>query len=228
MGAAENTCAATDLVLAVIAFIAALRLHQIDTEKTEEKRNWVRFFLLLGAACFGGFIIHAYIPHGTLRNILWVFLFAALFEIGRRILVIAMGERFGLSRPTRLEKHLIIFAEVGLYLPAAIIPFVNGSNTIIYYIVFASVIAVLSVTMFTIEAFKGNSAAQSFLGSLLFAVPAILFQYTKRGNFHLIWDFDHNGASHLCLIGSIVMIYLGAKIALLNEYGNLELSESYK
>lgn len=210
----ELTTAITDLLVAVLCLASVVIICLLDTEKKRHKKIWVRMFVCLTVACSLGYVFHRFTWGDIGHGILWTFLYPAMFEATHCTLLLGLDIRYGDARPTRWENRILWIAEGLLCLFAVLLRYQIGRNSLILFIVFATVIAALSILQYG-RALKQRSVEAWFMFFSLIAVaPAIAVQYRKTAFIHLIWDFDHNGISHLFLILAIGLAACGAILEL--------------
>lgn len=211
----ELTTSVTDLLIAVLALASALILSRRKTDKTRLRREWAAFFLFLGIASLMGALNHGLLPQGGMaRRIFWIFLYAALFAATGSFAVPVTDSASEGEHPTKRETAVLYIAEAVMYVPTALLEWLRGFDMLFLFLIFGAFIGVVVVILVIKLLRDGNVLGRYLLAAAIAAVLALLVEFTKIGSFHLIWDFNHDGLTHLILMVSIVFIYFGASKSL--------------
>lgn len=208
---AAMTTAITDLLTAFMILPILLVVHKIPCLDQALKRLWFTFFLSIGAGSFLGFLAHVFTWSARSYSMLWIFLYAVLFQILYIFLRLSIHAAFGADRPFRREKKWIgVFVALAYLLTAVLV--IVGINPIRFFVIYCIVMALPGLYLFIKMAVQQKDrAARIFLFSFLPQLPGVVFQLLRRGEFTLIWIFDYNSIYHLCLMASVVFFYFSAR-----------------
>jgi hypothetical protein len=199
----EQTTAATDVLLSILAFIISLRVFQsgksIDLNKT---RIWIWVFGLVTLASAIGAIAHG-LKMSSLTNFeLWLPL---KLSLGVAIGLFAAGALYDF-RNFRLPEAfmplllvcVIIFFVITVLLPVAFI----------VLIIYDAIVMLFAFAVYTILAFRRTFKGAGLMAAGVFVtIAAAVIQPVKAISITLIWKLDHNGISHIVqMIGMIILL----------------------
>ena len=209
----NTTCALTDLgagliLLPMIAVIACRK-----AEKHNEKRLWLLFFASLAASCLLGFVAHYYCT-GILFRILWVPLYATMFESVASFLLLALYRLRG-TMPRRIVVVGVHVAALLAYLPIMILDTVFDRDMIRVFVIVAAVFGLTGFGIMIRCAVRKGSAAERVVVSAIFPLlAAVYFQIRRECFVRIIWAFDCNGIAHLLIILALCLLFAGSLVAL--------------
>lgn len=209
-----------DLLTVLIILPLSLYLRK-DSKSSPIKKLWYLFFLLLGIADFLGFIIHAFNISELLFDIIWVVLYPIAFLICLVFLCIALNMTKKDYADNIFLKRLLIIVTSILSIASTIVGFFTVDEIRIF-VLYAGIVGFISLFIVLISGIKNKYKSTLILFTII--IPQLFgfyFQITKTGTFHFILDFDHDGIYHLCLLLSIVIIFVSALISI-NELENKE------
>ncbi len=199
----EQTTAATDVVMAILAFIVTLKVYQSGKHKDIKKtRIWVWAFGLLTFASATGAVAHGFQMSELTNFILWQPLNLAL---GVAIGLFAAGVVYDyrhFSLPKTLIPILLVFAII-FYTITVLIP-----NAFIVFIVYEAIAMIFAFVVYTLLASRKQLAGAWFMaGGILVTIIAAAIQAIESIKVTFIWEFDHNGIFHIVqMIGLILLL----------------------
>jgi hypothetical protein len=200
----EQTTAATDAVLAVMALLLALYLRRIGRSRPFKTGLWVGAFLLLTLSAALGAVVHGIALSEGLRAFLWHPLYLSLGLLVALFLVAAIYDVRDEAAARRLLPFMLI---VGL-LFFGITLLIPGSFLV--FIVYEAVAMLLAFMGYLWIAVRGRlRGAWLMAAGILVTMIAAGVQAGESVSFTLVWAFDHNGAFHLIQMPGIVLIALG-------------------
>ena len=209
----NTTCALTDLGagLILLPMIAVIACRKV--ERRDEKRLWLLFFAMLAASCLLGFVAHYYCT-GILFRILWVPLYAMMFESVASFFLLALYRLRG-----RMPRRVIVIGLHAIvllaYLPIMILDTVFDRDMIRVFVIVAAVLGLTAFAIMIRCALRKGSVAECIVVSALFPLlAAVYFQIRRAGFVRIIWAFDCNGISHLFIILALCLLFAGSLVAL--------------
>lgn len=202
-----------DLLTVLVIIPLVMNLGK-DYKSSPIKKLWFIFFILLGAGDFLGFIIHALNISELVVDIIWIVLYPIAFLICDVFLCIALNITNKDLADNKHLKYIILSITFILNVWATI----NGFFTvkeIRIFVVYAGIVGFTSLVIVLISGIKNRYKSTLILFTIMFPqLFGFYFQITKTGSFHLILDFDYDGIYHLCLLFSIIIIYISALISI--------------
>lgn len=201
----EQTTAATDLVLAILASVIAYGTYKLGKPVQAQKtRIWVAVFVLLAIAAFFGAIAHGFIMSAETNYILWQPLNLAL---GLGVSLFAAGALFDLrggSLPKAIIPGLltlgIIFYFITVFIPGSFLVFIIYEAVVMLFALIAYIVLAVQRKL------KG---AWWMVMGILITIIAAGIQASEAVNVHIIWEFDHNGIFHIVQMAGVLVIFLG-------------------
>jgi hypothetical protein len=199
----EQTTAATDALLAILAFIITIKIYQsgkgVDLKKT---RIWICVLGLLTFASVIGAFAHGFQMSRLTNLVLWQPLNLSL---GLAVGLFAVG---------------VVYDFRNLTLPKAMIPVVLVCAIIFYTItvIFPNALAVFIICeailmLFTFVAYTILASRKTIKGAglmaagILVTIIAAVIQAIKGIKVTFIREFDHNGIFHIVqMIGLIILL----------------------
>lgn len=211
---AAMTTAVTDLITGIAALFLTIKLQRSRSKLHIHKKYWVDLFALLCGASILGFIAHAFLWAKTVYNIIWIFLYALLFETAIVFFALSICTFFGeskLSKKFTASIHAISFV---IYAVTSVLPFF-GKNGIRIFVVYAVLLALPGFALFALNALKNHhKGSMIFMLAFIPQIIGAVYQLMRRGEFRLIFIFDYNSIYHICLFVSIFIFYFAAKSSL--------------
>ncbi len=196
----EQTTAATDFVLALLAAGCALQMHRLKETSPWKASLWVWTFSLVATASLLGTVVHGFQISQSLNRLLWQPLYLSLGLAVGLFMVGAIHDGRG-QRSARRALPLMVLAGVVFFTITRIFP---GSFAV--FLVYEAVALFYALSVYGSMALgRRLPGAEWMAAGVLLMIVAAVVQATKSLHFQLIWPFDHNGVFHL-----IQMAGLGA------------------
>jgi len=199
----EQTTAATDVLLAILAFIVAIKVYRtgraVDLKKT---RIWVWAFGLLSFAAAVGAVAHGFQMSKLTNFILWQPLNLALGVAIGLFVAGVVYDFMNFTIPRTLIPALLVVATV-FYTITVMIP-----DAFIVFIIYEAIAMLFSFVIYTLLASrkKVNGAGLMAMGILVTIIAAGI-QAVEAVKITLIWEFDHNGIFHIVqMIGILILL----------------------
>jgi hypothetical protein len=202
----EQTTAATDALLAILAFIVTIKVNQsgkgIDLIKT---RIWTWVFGLLTFASADGAIAHGFQMSKLTKSVLWQPLNLSLVLT---ICLFAAGVIYDLKK-FRLPKALIPVLLVCAIIFFAITVILPDALTTIFIKVeaIAMVFAFVAYTILALR--KTIKGAGLMAAGILITIIAAVIQAIHTIKVMVIWEFDHNGIFHIVQMMGVIFLFQG-------------------
>ena len=199
----EQTTAATDVVMAIIALLVTIKVYQygkdIDRKKT---MIWVWAFGLLTFASAVGSVAHGFQMSKLTNFILWQPLNLAL---GIAIGLFAAGVVYdykNFSLPKTLIPILLVGA-IAFFTVTVILP-----NAFIVFIIYEAIAMIYALVVYTILASRGKVKGAGLMATgILVTIIAAAIQAIESIKVTFIWVFDHNGIFHIVqMIGLLILL----------------------
>lgn len=205
----ELTTAATDLILAVLAFGAVIYLLRLRSADSWKANLWAATFAMLSFASGLGAVAHGFDMTPATNRLLWQPLNLAL---GLTIALFVVGALYDRSGQRTAKRALPIMIGVGVAF-FAVTQIASGSFLIfVIYEAIAMLIALTIYLQLTMQRKLGGAAFMT-AGVLLTLIAAAL-QASKAVTFTMVWQFDHNGVFHLAQMVGVLMLVAGLRRAL--------------
>lgn len=211
----EQTTAATDLLLALVAGACLLYLARLGHARDPFKTAiWCAAFALLTLAAALGAVAHGFKMSSQLNRLLWQPLNLAL---GLAIAMFVVGVVYDRWGQTAARRALPIMIAVGLlfFLVTVWIP---GSFRV--FILYEALAMLFSLIVYLLIAVQGGlpSAWWMAAGVLITIVAAVIQALgAVRVTLACGWEFDHNGVFHLVQVLGVLALTIGLRGALLAE-----------
>jgi hypothetical protein len=201
----EQTTAATDVLVSIIAAVFAVVLAVIGEKSDKTKgRIWSATLSLLAVASGLGAIAHGLQMSESTNEIIWMPLNLALGLTVALFVVGAVYDLRGFSIPRALTPIMLavgaVFFGVTLIMPGSFIIFV------IYE---AAAMLFALVTYISLAARRTLRGAWMMTVGVFTSIIAAAVQASGTVHFTLIWEFDSNGAFHLIQIAGLVFLVAG-------------------
>ena len=199
----EQTTAATDALLAILAFIITIKIYQsgkgVDLKKT---RIWICVFGLLTFASVIGAFAHGFQMSKLTNFLLW------------QPLNLSLGLAIGLFAAG------VVYDFKNFTLPKALIPVVLVCAIIFYtitvifpdvfrvFIIFETILMLFAFVAYTILASRKTIKGAGLMAAgILVTIIAAVIQAIKAIKVTFIREFDHNGIFHIVqMIGLIILL----------------------
>ncbi|MBL7139076.1 MAG: hypothetical protein ISS17_09910 [Bacteroidales bacterium] len=209
----EQTTAATDVVLAIVALLVCLLTYRAGKVNNPKKgKIWAWAFGLLAFAAMTGAVAHGFQMPARLNYILWQPLNLAL---GLTVSLFVVGVVFDLTRGhlPRFVLPLLITAGTLFYLVTLIFP-----GTFLVFILYEAVAMLFALIVYILLGIRNRvrGAWLMALGIFITMIAAAI-QASESVQVHCIWDFDHNGIFHIVQIAGLLVLFAGLRKDLRKE-----------
>lgn len=210
----ERTTSATDLLVAIIAFVATISLVKLYPQSKGNFKLivWVGTMFLLVLASLLGAIAHGFRLSPKVKQALWqplnfiLGLIVALFVVG------VTYDLWGEAAAKYILPFMIgiaaVFYVVTAFKPATFLPF----------IVYEAVAMLFALLGYISIGIRGDMPGAWLLaaGVLTTIIAAGIQAGIKAGvSFSCVWKLDHNGIYHIVQMPGVVLIWFG----LLRSFG---------
>jgi hypothetical protein len=211
----EQTTAATDLLLALVALASVVYLARVGKGRDPWKaRIWSWAFGLLTFASAMGAVAHGFKMSEQLNRLLWQPLNLAL---GLTIAMFAVGvvyDRWGHAISKRVLPILVavgvVFFGVTVVIPGSFLVFILYEAAAM---LFALAVYVL------LAARKQLAGAAVMAAGILITIVAAAIQASGAVFVKIIWEFDFNGIFHLIQVVGVVVLVAGLRTAMYARAG---------
>jgi hypothetical protein len=201
----EQTTAATDFVMALLAIWAALKIRKAGLRTSPTKaRIWVWVFVFLAIGALFGAIAHGFQMSEKTNHMLWQPLFLSL---GLAVSMFAAGAIFDLRNGSILKMIVPALLAMGVlfYLVTVFVP-----GSFLVFILYEAVVMIFALVAYMVLALKNKLPGVWWMvGGIFLTIVAAAIQATESLSFTLIWEFDHNGIFHLVQMVGIVILVNG-------------------
>ena len=199
----ERASALTDVLVAVLAIICAIRLVRIGASDRQRSGIWSAVFWLLAFSALLGAVSHGIEMPPAVNELLWQPLFLGL---GLTVALFAVGMLHDLwgARASRRALPVFLALGVGFYLVRLIL-----AGSFLFFIVFEGVVMVLSFVACSILALRGRlPGAGLMLVGIVLTILAAMAQAVDTVAVPVIW-LDHNGVFHVIQLAAILYLVAG-------------------
>lgn len=203
----EQTTAATDLVIAVLAVVATLYLHRSGPTGLRG-RLWRSVLILLAVAASLGAVGHGIVLTEYQYFLLWGLIYLPLALLVAMFLAASIRDIGGDTVGRRVVPVLIIVA-LAFYAYALLDP-----DNFLPFILYELVAMTLSLAIFIrITATRDRAGALWITTAIAVNILAAAIQAEGSLGFTLIWTFDHNGVFHLVQTAGLGLLVYGLRTA---------------
>ena len=202
----EQTTAATDLVLALLAVIAWWILRR-DGPEGLRGLLWRSVFVLLAITALLGAIAHGVV----LTDIAFVNIWRATY-LGLSLLVAAffLAALRDVAGDTAARRGWLVVTLVAL---AAWMVFLVDPDNFLPFVIYESVAMLLALTGYLWLSWRGTLAGAGWVTAAIGVnIAAAAIQASGTISFTLIWPFDHNGVFHLVQMLGIPLLVQGLRV----------------
>ena len=199
---AEQTTAATDIILAFVAFGGIFLLHFYLENKSELWRIniWSAAIGLIGLAAALGAAAHGLDLLPTIQNRIWLVLNMALALAVSLFVVGVVYDLWGYEASIR-TLPLMLIAGLGFYLATLFYP-----GIFFLFVIYEALPLSFAFCAYLFLAFTGEPGAGFMASGVMISIIAAGLQARKSMVFMLVWKFDHNGIYHL--VQTIGLLFL--------------------
>jgi len=204
----EQTTAATDFAMALLAIWAILKIRQTGKSVSPLKtRIWISVFIFLAIGALFGAIAHGFKMDEKTNNLLWQPLFLSL---GLAVSMFAAGALFDVKKPNLPKSTIPVLVALG-FLFYLVTVFVPGSFLV--FILYEAVVMIFALVIYLLLAIRNQlKGAWWMVSGILITIVAAAIQATESFSLTLIWEFDHNGIFHLVQMAGVLFLVNGLVI----------------
>jgi hypothetical protein len=200
--ATERTTAATDLLLAVAAFVGAYRVGRPGPTSLAS-RVWAGALVAAGLASILGTVTHGLVMPAALREFLWQPLFLLLGATVACFVAGAVADAYG-PRPGRMVLAGMLLAALGFYLATR-----RSGGDFGVFVLFQAAGLLAAMAIYLRLAAQRRPGAGLVAGALAVSLVAGAIQANDALAVRLVWEFDHNGVYHLVQLGGLALLVAG-------------------
>jgi hypothetical protein len=206
----EQTTAATDVLLALLALASVVYLSRIGKDRDPWKaRIWSWAFGLLAFASAVGAVAHGFKMSERLNDLLWQPLNLAL---GLTIAMFAVGvvhDQWGQAASRRILPVLVVVGVV-FFGVTVIIP-----GSFLVFIVYEAAAMLFALVVYVLLAARRQLAGAAVMAAgILITIVAAAVQASGAVFVTFIWEFDFNGIFHLVQAVGVAVLVAGLRTAL--------------
>ncbi|UCG52324.1 MAG: hypothetical protein JSW58_01875 [Candidatus Latescibacterota bacterium] len=204
----EQTTAATDVLLSVVAVALMVYLHRfrrLDPWKVAVW-SWVAGLLALGAAL--GSVVHGVRFSPATTRVLWQPLYLSLAFVVILVVVGAITDWRGRQTARRFLPGLVVFPVLFW-----VVTFI-GEFSYAAFVIFE-----LPAMAFALGVYLKLAVGRSFTGAwwmvaaIFLTIAAAAVQATGVVYVTVVWPFDHNGVFHLVQILAVGVLAIGLRLS---------------
>lgn len=201
---AEQTTAATDIILAFVAFGGIFLLYFCLENKNELWRIniWSAAIGLIGLAAALGAAAHGLDLLPTIQNRIWLVLNMALALAVSLFVVGVVYDLWGYEASIR-TLPLMLIAGLGFYLATLFYP-----GIFFLFVIYEALALSFAFCAYLFLAFTGEAGTGFMASGVMISIIAAGLQTKKSMVFMLVWKFDHNGIYHI--VQTIGLLFLVA------------------
>jgi len=202
---AEQTTAATDIILAFVAYGGIFLLHFYLENKSELWRIniWSAAIGLIGLAAALGAVAHGLVLLPSFQNRIWLVLNLAL-ALAVSLFVVGVTHDLWGYEASRKALPLMLIAGLGFYLTTLIYP-----GIFFLFIVYEGLALSFAFCAYLFLTVTGEPGAGFMASGILISIMAAGLQARKSIVFTLIWKFDHNGIYHIVQAIGLLFLFAG-------------------
>jgi hypothetical protein len=205
----EQTTAATDALLALVALYGFYTLHRYRQRDPMKTGIWLWVFGLLSFSAAMGAVVHGFEMSPGTRSLLWMPLYLSL---GLTVALFPVGALYDLRGRDAVWKTLSVMA--GL---AAAFFVLSGrvQGGFLVFILFATAIMAFMVLAYGWLMFRGRlGGASMMMAGFVLSIIAGAAQANRQVVVTCVWTFDHNGIFHIIQTGGLIVLIEGLKAGL--------------
>jgi len=198
----ERTTAATDLLLAIAAFVGAWHLGR-QAPASLAARIWAGALVAAGLASVLGAVTHGLEISQTLRELLWQPLFLLLGATVACFVAGGVADAYG-PRPARLVLTVMLIVALGFYVATRL----SGGKFVVF-VVFQAAGLVAALAIYLRLTARRRPGAILVAAALALSLAAGVIQASESLALHFVWEFDHNGIYHLVQLCGLALLVAG-------------------
>lgn len=209
----EKTTAATDIILALVAFGGIVFLRSLLSNSSElwKINIWSAAIGLIGLAAALGAVAHGLVLSQTFHRRIWLALNMAL-SLAVSLFVVGVVYDLAGFEISLTTLPILLTAGLGFYLTTLIYP--GTFFLFIAYEVVALVFALCAYIFLAIH--QDHPGAWLMAAGILVSIIAAGIQANKSVVLTFIWRFDHNGIYHLVQVVGLMLLLMGLRWSVQN------------
>jgi len=205
----EQTTAATDFALAVLAAGCAVYLYRLGQHNSFRRNVWSWVFGLLALAAALGAVAHGFKISTKVSNLLWQPLNVSL---GLAVALFAVGAVYDMLGSRIAQRVLLIMITVGAVFYAVTLVF---PNKFLVFVIFEMSVMLFALGVYCTLAIRGRLEGAGLIAAgILITIAAAAVQATGTLHFTFICQFDHNGIFHLIQMPAVIVLAAGLRAAM--------------
>lgn len=205
----EQTTAATDAVLAVMALAAAIYLKRIGKQNRWKTGLWVWVFYLLSLAAILGAVTHGFMMSDELRAFLW---HPLNLSLGLLVALFVAGSAYDIT--SEVTARRILFIMLGLGAGFFSLTLVWPDSFIVFIIYEAAALVFALAGYVWLWGKKHMAGSGQMATGILITIVAAGVQAHNSIVVDFIWQFDHNGVYHLIQMVGVIFLVSGLRSGL--------------
>jgi hypothetical protein len=210
---AEQTTAATDIILALVAGASVLFLRgpELNNSQLWKVNIWSGAFGLIGLAAVLGAVAHGLVLSQSLHHRIWRVLNLAL-ALAISLFVVAVVYDLWGSPASLTALPVMLIAGATFYLVTLLYP-----GIFFLFIVYEALSLVFALSVYVFLAIRGELPGAGWMAvGILLSILAAGIQANKSVRVAVIWEFDHNGIYHLVQTVGLFFLAAGLKLSLIS------------
>jgi hypothetical protein len=201
----EQTTAATDLIIALMAIVAAMYLKRNGPDRLRGSL-WRSVLILLAVAALLGAAGHGLVLGERAYLALWSAVYLPLALLVAAFLAATIRDLAG-DAPARRAVPALTAIALAFFAYMLLDP-----DNFLPFIVYEIVAMTLSLAGFAWISIRGNLAGAGWItGAIAVNILAAAIQAEGSLGFTLVWTFDHNGVFHLVQMVGILLLVQGLR-----------------
>lgn len=205
----EQTTAATDAALGLVAAYWALALHRWRVRDAFKARLWTWTFALAAGGSVAGAAAHGLQVDADLATALWQVIYLSL---ALAVALFALGALYDACGP-RIARACIV------PLLAIAVAFLLGAQVVdgafITFVLYDGTAMFLALVLYAWLALRHRAPGAAWMtAGVLVSLAAGGLQTDRAVGFRLVWPFDHNSVFHLVQIVGLLALGIGLRSAL--------------
>ncbi|MFT5315262.1 MAG: hypothetical protein ACI9UK_001094 [Candidatus Krumholzibacteriia bacterium] len=202
----EQTTAATDAILAIMALAAAVYLGRNSQDNRWKTSLWIGVFGLLSIASGLGAVVHGFNMPEAMRTNFWHPLFLSLGLLVAFFIVAAINDVWGEARARRVLPAMMIVG-LGFFGLTLIWP-----DSFLVFVIYELLAMLFALGGYIYLASRKLLMGAELIASGIFAtILGSGIQASKAFAFTCIWSFDHNSVYHLVQIVGVGLLVMGLR-----------------
>ncbi len=205
---AEQTTAATDLLLASVALVSILflRWNPAGTGDQWKINVWSAAIGLIGLAAGLGAAAHGLVLSHTRHQRIWQTLNMSL---ALAVSLFVVGVAYDLWGGASCLRTLPLMLTAGLFFFAATLIY---PGIFFVFIVYEGLALIFALGAYTYLSIQGELRGAGFMAAgILASIIAAAIQANKSIALTLIWKFNHNGIYHIVQAAALILLLIGLR-----------------